>query len=334
MAKKDDLKTGVENLEDVLGDQYKLENVLDDKYLGDMISVDGRNAKNIAAKVAKATGILKQVKNILEDMCLGPFYLKVALVLRNSLFLNGFLTNLEASYGLTDAEIEQLEKVDEQLLRAILECPCSVPKEMLYLELGVTPIRYIIMCRRLLFYQEILKQPNNSLMYKFYQTQHSNPTKNDWCLTVKSNMETLNIQKSESELKLISEFSFSELVKAAVKKESFQYLNSLKSGHSKVLHIQYDHLKMQDYFLTNKLSTQLKKFTFLCRSRMLAVGANFKAGNQKPLCPICKVAYDSQCHLLVCDKLLGNKSICEVIPQYDDLGKVSKNKTKNSGIFH
>ena len=171
LAKKDDLKTGVENLEDVLGDQYKLENVLDDKYLGDMISVDGRNTKNIAAQVAKATGILKQVKNILEDMCLGPFYLEVALVLRNSLFLNGFLTNLESSYGLTDAEIEQLEKVDEQLLRAILECPCSVPKEMLYLELGVTPIRYIIMCRRLLFYQEILKQPNNSLM--FYQTQLS-----------------------------------------------------------------------------------------------------------------------------------------------------------------
>ena len=48
-------------------------------------------------------------------MCLGPFYLEVALVLRNSSFLNGFLTNLEASYGLTDAEIEQLEKVDEQL---------------------------------------------------------------------------------------------------------------------------------------------------------------------------------------------------------------------------
>ena len=156
-------------------------------------------------------------------------------------------------------------------------------------------------------------------MYRFYQTQHSNPTKNDWCLTVKSNMETLNIHKSESELMLISEFSFNKLVKAAVKKESFQYLNSLKSGHSKVLHIQYDSLKMQDYFLTNKLSTQLKKFTFLCRSRMLAVGANYKAGNQKPLCPICKVAYDSQCHLLVCEKLLVNNSICEDIPQYDDL---------------
>ena len=105
----------------VLGEPHKLENVLHDKYLGDVISVDGKNTKNIAAKVAKATGILKQVKNILEDMCLGPYFFEVALILRNSIFLNGFLTNLEASYGLADAEIEQLEKLDESLLRAILE---------------------------------------------------------------------------------------------------------------------------------------------------------------------------------------------------------------------
>ena len=116
----------------------------------------------------------------------------------------------------------------------------------------------------------------------------------------------------------MSQFSFKKLVKAAIKRESFQYLNSLKGGHSKVSHIQYDQLKMQDYFTTNQLSTQMKKFTFLCRSRMLAVGANYKAGNQKPTCPICKIAYDSQCHLLVCEKLLEN-TICDNLPKYEDL---------------
>ena len=134
------------------------------------ISVAGKNTKNIAAKVAKATGILKQVKNILEDMCLGPYFFEVALILRNSIFLNGFLTNLEASYGLADAEIEQLEKLDESLLRAILECPFSTPKEILYLELGVTPIRHIVMSRRLSFYHDILKQSSDSLLLQFCTT--------------------------------------------------------------------------------------------------------------------------------------------------------------------
>ena len=207
LVKKDELETGFENLEDVLGEPHKLENVQYDKYLGDVISVDGKNTKNIAGKVSKATGILKQVKNILEDMCLGPFFFEVALILRNSIFLNGFLTNLEASYGLTDTELEQLEKLDESLLRSILECPFSAPKEILYLELGVTPIRYIVMSRRLNFYQDILKQSSDSLLYKFYKTQTSKPIKNDWCLTVQSNSKTLNINKSEGEVKLMSKYS-------------------------------------------------------------------------------------------------------------------------------
>ena len=65
-------------------------------------------------------------------------FLKI--VLRNSRFTNGLLTIMEAAYGLTDDEIEEIEKCDEQLLRIVLECPSKTAKEMLYLELGIVPI--------------------------------------------------------------------------------------------------------------------------------------------------------------------------------------------------
>ena len=77
----------------------------------------------------------------------GSLLFEVALILRNSLFLNGILTNLEVSYGLSDNEMELLEQIDENLLQIILEFPSSVPKEMLYLEVGATPIRFILMSR-------------------------------------------------------------------------------------------------------------------------------------------------------------------------------------------
>ena len=100
---------------------------------------------------------------------------------------------------------------------------------------------------------------------------------------------------------------------------SFPVSRFLKSGHSKVMHIQYNNLKMQYYFLSNQISTLFAKFTFSCRSRMVTVGANYKAGNQRPLCPLCKVEYDSQPHLLVCAKLTNKDDICQKIPLYDDL---------------
>ena len=319
LEKRDELKTGIDNLKDVLGNPHKIDNVLDDKYLGDVLSVDGKNTKNIEAKVAKATGISKQVKNILDDMWVGPYYFEVALILRNSLFLNGILTNLEVSYGLTDTELEQLEKTDETLLRMILECPCTVPKEMLYLEMGATPIRHIVMARRLIFYHYILQQPADSLLYTFFQTQCIKPVKNDWASTVKTDLEILKISKSESEIKSMSEFVFSKIVKKAVRKEAFQYLQQIKSGHSKVMHIQYDQLQMQNYFLPGKISTQLSKFAFICRTRMLRVGANYKGKTTRPVCPLCTVEYDSQSHLLACSKLNDNSPVGQDLPAYDDL---------------
>ena len=45
------------------------------------------------------------------------------------MFLNGILTNAEVWYGITKAEIEQLEALDMDLLRQILNTPFSVPSE-------------------------------------------------------------------------------------------------------------------------------------------------------------------------------------------------------------
>ena len=162
---------------------------------------------------------------------------------------------------MTAAEVTELEQMDENLMRLILECPMSVPKEMLYLEMGVTPIRYILMSRRLMFYHYILKQPEESLIRRFYKTQRSNPSKNDWSLTVKSNLETLEVNASEEDIGTMSQYVFRKLVNTHIKKEAFKYLQKIKSTHTKVLHIQYTRLEIQSYFLPNKMPTTLAKFT-------------------------------------------------------------------------
>ena len=220
LAKKDELETGIENLVDVETEDHKIESSSDEKYLGDVISVDGKNTKNITARVAKAQGIVKQLRTIFEEMSYGIFVFEVAIILRNALFVNGLLTNMEASYGLKDEEIEEIEKCDEQLLRIILECPSKTPKEMLYLELGIIPIRYIIMSRRMMFYHYILNEDKNSLIHKFYKIQFDKAARNDWCLTVKENLETLRINNTEEQIKKLSEESFKILVNSAIKKEA------------------------------------------------------------------------------------------------------------------
>ena len=179
------------------------------------------------------------------------------------------------------------------------------------------------MARRLMFHHYILNEYNDSLVNRFFKLQSRKPVKNDWCLTVEQNLETLNITLSETEIKQLSINSYQRIVKTAIKKEALNYLNTLKKKHSKVLHIKHSKLEMQDYLMPSSFSAEVAKFAFQCRSRMLNVGANYKEGGKKkfPTCPVCKVTteYDSQQHLMWCKAVNVNIVTGNRTPIYDDL---------------
>ena len=81
-------------------------------YLGDVIAADGTNSANIKARISKGNGILSQIRGYLETVSFGAHYFKIALILRESLLLNGILTNCDSWYGLTESELLDLESLD------------------------------------------------------------------------------------------------------------------------------------------------------------------------------------------------------------------------------
>ena len=143
--------------------------------MGDIIAADGSNDKNIQRRKGKGISAVNQILTNLENTCYGEFHFQVAVTLRDSLLLNGFLTNAEAWYGLTNPNIEVLENVDELLLRKVFEVPSTCPKEMLHLELGCLPIRYVVTTRRLLFLHYFLHEEEDSLIHKVLVAQSGTP---------------------------------------------------------------------------------------------------------------------------------------------------------------
>ena len=65
------------------------------------------------------------------------------------MLVNGILYNSEAWHGLTNAHIAKLESIDEALLRGILKAHTKTPKEILHLETGTVPLKWIIIQRTL-----------------------------------------------------------------------------------------------------------------------------------------------------------------------------------------
>ena len=117
---------------------------------------------------------------IMNSTYFGKYYFEVAMVLRSSLLLNSILLNSEAWAYLTNKNLRLLEQIDESFLSKILESGSNTSNTIKYLELGVLPIRFEIMKRKVIFLQYILKQEKISMIYQVFKATLENPTKNDF----------------------------------------------------------------------------------------------------------------------------------------------------------
>ena len=134
------------------------------------------------------------------------------------------------------------------------------------------------------------------------------PSKNDFIIQVKEDLEKLEIDLSFEDMKLLSKDSLSNFVKEQINEKALQYLNKKKLKHSKVCHIIHEELKMQAYLQpSNVQSVTLAKFLFSSRTRMLDVGGNFSQRHEgKTKCKLGCDEEDTQRHLLTCPFLAQN----------------------------
>ena len=242
-----DEETGIDTLEENCVGEKSIEDKSEEKYLGDIVSQDGRNLKNIKARVEKGKGIVVKILSILDTFHFGSYYFEIGLILRDSLLTSSMLCNSEAWYNLTISELNLLETVDEMLLRKLLNTPKSTPKEMLYLELGCLPYRVLIKKRRLMFLFYILKQDPQSLIYKFYQSQKNHETSKDWVTTIRKDLKELNIDINFEDIQSMKKSDFKKIVNQKIEIKAKNYLNEKKLNHSKVKNLNHDNLGIQKY---------------------------------------------------------------------------------------
>ena len=96
---------------------------------------------------------------------------------------------LAARHGTMYRKLNQ----DKSLWCNLLEGARTVPYDLICLELGVEPLCFIIIRKRLSYLQHILKQKESSLVRQFLMTQSINPRKKDWVSSIKEDLKQLEI---------------------------------------------------------------------------------------------------------------------------------------------
>ena len=297
---------------------YPMEEVSSDTYLGDVISRDGKNKLNIESRVAKGLGIVSQIMDTLKSTSFGEHYFEMAVALRESMLVNGILTNCDVWYGLTDTDVGHLEEVDRLLFRQVLGVPSSCPIEAFYLEMGCLPISVIIKSRRLNYLHYLVSRKENEMLYKFFSAQWKYPVKNDWTEQVKLDLEEFEISSNLEWIRSKSKLAFKKLVRSKDKEVALETLNEIKNKHSKMDSLFYVDLEMQDYLKDRRLKTSMAKAVFKFKTRMANFSEKFKEGGQTKPCPMCQEpnALDTQRHSLTCNVIETN---IEIESSYEEI---------------
>ena len=314
-----DPQTGESKMNEYFAGNVKMQTTKEQKYLGDILSSDGTHTKNVQERRNKGYGIINQILQILESTYFGKYHFEIAIVLRESLFLSSILLNSEAWVNYSEKDIRMLEQCDEVLLSRIIECDKNSSNALKYLELGVIPIRFEIMKRKLMFLQYILKQNKNSMIYKILKAIEAEPIKKDFVFICKKYLEALKIKKTFEEIGNMSKIQLKKLLKEKIRSEALIFLKDQQLKQEKIKHIEYKDLKMQDYLSEGDRKIAISKIIYKARGKILDIKFQKRWKYDDLQCEGCQQNIESGEEILKCENLGSNEKGAEYDWFYSDL---------------
>ena len=301
-------------------------------YLGDKIDKSGLLKPTILARIGKGFGAVSSILAIVNELPLAHWRIEAGLKLREAMFLNGTLFNSEAWHGISNADVEMLEKVDEALLRGLLGAHAKVPLEALFLETGTVPIRFILKTRRLCYLKTILKRDSEELIREVYDAQKADPIEGDFFQLVEMDASEISLNMSEDEIIMMKEDKYKVIVKKKVRQAAFNYLKQLKVKHSKMDNLVYEKLEMSKYLNSPMFDFHNIQMLFAIRTRTVrTIKTDFSGMYPDVDCPMGCGQTDTLPNILTCPVLqvhMMTDSLTNDAVKYEDVFSTDIKKQK------
>ena len=279
--------------------------------------------ENIEMRYSKGLGIINSVMSILKEISFGIYYYEVALLLRNSLFINGILFNVEALVNLKPKHIKSLESCDFKLMQSLFLSPVSTPHEAYFIETSTIPIKFVLVGKRLMYLWNLLQKSERGLAKQVLLAQIEFPSTGDWVSQVREDLISCEIHLSFQEIKQMKRGYFKQLVDKRIKYITKCYLTKVQSEHSKTSNLIYSD-KPQPYLLSDRLTLLEKQTLFKLRCKVNICKESFKSSHLNDMkWVICDKpnTYDSVQHYIHCEVLIGSADLQPDIKhiRYEDL---------------
>ena len=240
---------------------------------------------------------MRDIRQILEGVYFGNYFIDALLMLRNSMLLSVLTYNLEVSINLTKKDLKQLDEVDCFLLKKMLNLSSKSSRTLLHGELGIVSVEFHIKQKRILYLHHLLSSETESLAHDVLIQMIQNPKKGDWLEEVKNDLRDFDLSSDIEQIKHFSKNQIKDLVKKRSRETYFRLLLNDKSKLSKGQEIVYQSFEQQTYLKpsSNLTSDEMKKIMKI-RIRDVDLKCNFPNFYKDKKClaaPLCHLDYSN-----------------------------------------
>ena len=120
--------------------------------------------------------------------------------------------------------------------------------------MGILPVKYVIMSKRLKFLKYLLDENDDSMIRKVYETQKSESRKGDFVHQIKADMKEIGLEIKDTEIIKYNKTKWSKTVNEKIEKAALKELIIENETKTKTKYLQYKTLDMQGYLKVNKNS--------------------------------------------------------------------------------
>ena len=280
------------------------------KYLGDLLTSDGKNKSNIEQRKSRMTATTVGINSIASTEVLRKIETAVLLELHEKVSISALLTNAE-SWTLNKGEITELERIEVQSLKYLFDLPSHTPTPAIIFALGTLYTNQRVDQKRFIRLHHILNQGEFHWTYKTLMILDSLDL--GWSKSVKEALNEYDLPTDYDTVKHHPRRKWIQLVKTKIEAKNKQRLINdchRKEGDALIPRTKTASIlpSLQTSTYTRKPSPEIVHFTkqqtktlLIARYGMLECGTNFK-GTMKETCTACHVRDDENHRLNICPR--------------------------------
>ena len=282
-----------------------IKNTTSYKYLGDLITNDGKNKQNIENRFNRTQGIIRQINTTAGSEIMKNIETKTILDLYERCVIPSFLNNAE-SWTLLTSEEKELDKLGIRILKRLFNLPERTPSPAIIYSFGALYITQEIDQMKFMYLHKILRREDHHWTKKMLH--HLKSLNIGWTKVIQDKLHDYNLEQDWDKIRDLSKTNWKTLVKTAVLNKNKQKLlesciEQTQDGvkvktktahiHDKLQNDEYSLAPLRELISSNKIET---KTIILSRNGMLTCGRNFKATIPE-VCRECRLV-DNENHRL------------------------------------